>query len=199
MAFMAKIFDRQIISLMRVIAGFLVACLLSVSLQAFSRQPAAHPAKEVFCPLTRTWVKRNLPAFKIESPLDKICASEKRKFAFLVEAAEMHPLIIRFAGNGDAAEKLFFSYVRKGDRALAEISSPHDAPAPQSSVSAKSENSIGVYQIDFAKKQTESLISASRPRPPNAALNDSYFETRPFYVLENISRRICPRAPPFSV
>jgi hypothetical protein len=193
--FLTKIFDRQTANLVRIAAGLLLLCFFSGSFQAFSRK-IDKPSNLVYCPLMRDWVKKSLHAAEVKEPLDKICASEKRKLSFFAEAGRKYPLIARFAGDEEALEKLFFRFVGKSNGAFTEISPPGNAPSPQSAISSASEKSTGSYQAPFAGKQTESFTVARKARPPTASPTRRFFTAKTVRALENISRRIKPRAPP---
>ncbi len=85
-------------------------CVLFSSFLPALAQKNVESSDLVFCPLQKTWVKRNSEqktSPKIEEPLGEICSSEKQKRIFFLELSKTFNFRqIISAQNG--GEKIFF-------------------------------------------------------------------------------------------
>lgn len=154
---------------------------------------------EVFCPLQKTWVKKNptvILTAKQREPLKDICARDERKSDFLSEFIESLRFI-KLKPTGEETAKLFFAYFTEGKPALTGFASSRKIPEPQFISSVRIEKSAKNSGFDFAKIAADFLIPA-RPRPPTVSAKGD-FVSRTAAELKNISRSIKPRAPPVHV
>jgi hypothetical protein len=177
--------------------AWLILFCLCFSVYSVSGSQNVKSSNLVFCPLQRDWVKKYIPQVKTKEPLENICASGKVKSQFFFEAAKSYPLF-RFVSNSDSIEKFFFNYLQKGKHALAEIQPIQNLPSPQSFIIAKSEKSAANFKTNFVHNSTECVVLTQKARPPGR-LASFAGNTKPFYKLTAISRRIKPRAPPVSI
>lgn len=167
--------------------------------------PSALSAREnrqsddsVFCPLQKIWVQKYAAPVREKDSLGEICASGGRKNRFYFEVSKKIPFV-GLIRDGAQAEKLFFNYLEKGRRALAEIApASQNLPSSQIGRLASGERSgASRHKTDFCKTESETFVFAQKPRPPTAR-KFVLFSTVPFRKLDDISRSIKPRAPPVS-
>ena len=179
---------------------WLFALLLNAfSVAIFAETPLA-PAEMVYCPLTKKLqpVKAAKKAAR-PNPLGEICADETTKKAFADELFAQN-LLRTNAPHEEQFEKLVFDFFQKGKTAFADLPRLPDAPRKNSLKTFSAVTGFGkTDETQFLGKSTFDDFSPSqKPRPPTpAAVN--LFESRNFRELREISRRIAPRAPPFSL
>jgi hypothetical protein len=155
---------------------------------------------EVFCPLQKTWVKKNPASILTEKqrePLKDICASDSRKSSFLSEFIES----LRFTQlrpTNDETVKVFFAYFTGGKAVFKSFITSHNSPEPQFISSIKTEKSAKNSGFEFVKRTVEVLALSSQPRPPTVIGADN-FVSPTVTELKNISRHIKPRAPPIYI
>jgi hypothetical protein len=155
---------------------------------------------EVFCPLQKTWVKKNSAVTltaKQREPLKDICARDERKSDFLSEFIESLRFT-RLRPTGEETAKLFFAYFTDGRPALTGFVSSRNIPGPQFISSVRIEKSAKNAEFDLAKRTAEFLVPAPSPRPATVVSEDD-LTSQTVTELKNISRRIKPRAPPVRV
>ena len=176
------------------------ALFLNVFSIALFAEPPNSSADEVYCPLTKKL--QPVKASKNETrqnPLENICAVEKDKKLFADELFRQNPLKTN-ALDEDKFENLVFDYFQKGSAAFADL--PHSPDSPHKNSVKNLAVSVGFSKTDETrfvwKTIAEKFSYAQNPRPPNA-LKTNLFEPQTFIKLEKISRRISPRAPPFSL
>ncbi len=179
------------------------ALFLNVFSVALFAEPPNIPADKVYCPLTKRLQPVKVSNKEVpqnpQNPLGEICADEKEKKLFADELFRQNLLKIN-ALDEDKFENLVFDYFQKGSAAFADFSQSPDSPHKNSvknlSVSiafSKTDETRFVWKTSAEKKSF-----AQNSRPPNS-LTISLFEPQTFIKLEKISRRISPRAPPFSL
>lgn len=181
----------------------LLAVLVLLSVLFGSLPVFAHTQKQspdlVYCPLQKSWVKRNPSAavapIKTFKLLDDVCASNRLKENFFSDLSKsLHSRRILSHQNDEV--KLFFSYLERGEQVFAEIVTPSDAPNRQLAQSSKIEKSGGAnYQKDFTNALTGKLFVQQFPRPPTIK-NSSFYHSRIVKESNIISHRTAPRAPP---
>jgi hypothetical protein len=155
----------------------------------------------VFCPLQKTWVKKNSPGFGTEKqrePLKNICAPDERKSGFLTELFGAFGLFNIKAAE-DQTEKLFFAYYSQGRSAIAAFVSSHNTPGPQFISSGENEKSVRNPGFEIVAANVQKIITAAPPRHSTASPENAFVSSKNFKELKNISRRIQPRAPPFFI
>jgi hypothetical protein len=166
----------------------------------FSYLQQGSAASEVFCPLQKTWVKKNPASVLTEKqrePLKDICASDSRKSSFLSEFIES----LRFTQlrpTNEETVKVFFAYFNGGKAVFKSFVSSHNTPEPQFISQVRTEKSAKNSGFDFVKKTPEILSFSLQPRPPTVTAADNFIP-QTVIQLKNISRRISPRAPPVHI
>lgn len=153
----------------------------------------------VFCPLQKTWVKRNPApekAFKFE-PLEEICAANEQKESFIFESFQKLALA-KISLDIKKTENLFFDYAEKGKEVFTMLSNSHSLPETQLSKADNPKKAIFNLQKDFIKKETGIFLLPAQPRPPTFQITANFISQK-FVELKNISRKISPRAPPVFV
>ncbi len=165
--------------------------------------PLSHAAvrrssDEVFCPLQKTWVKKNSAALlkSQKQPLKDICARVERKDIFLSELTES----LRFTRATPSyreTEKLFFTYLAKGKPSLTRYFYSQNVPEPQYISSARTQKNVNNTRFEFAEQAAEALTPKLPRRLMRTPVNN--FVSRSFTELKNISRHLNPRAPPAHV
>lgn len=181
----------------RLFAWLILFCISLCSLSAFG-QKNIESSDLVFCPLQKTWVKRNpapMPPIKVGKPLGEICSSDRQKEIFFFELSK-NLNFRQTISNRKNEEKLFFNYLEKGKQAFAEIAPSQNFPDRQFAKLASTEKSISSnYKNDFCRTSTEVFALYQFPRPPTVQ-NSAFFKRTDFHKLGSIWRKIQPRAPP---
>jgi hypothetical protein len=160
----------------------------------------ARSAGEVYCPLQKTWVRKDLPAAvtdKQKEPLKNICATEQSKSNFYADLFSG----LRYSNtsfNDRETEGLFFSYTEEGKTAFAKVLSSRQDNDPQIVRAARAEKGSMADKTSVTKRSVETLSPTMQPRPPTTIAEDN-FSFQFIAELKNISRSIAPRAPPVSV
>ncbi len=176
----------------------LVLCSVYLGSLPLSHAAARRSSDEVFCPLQKTWVKKNsgIPLRgNQKQPLKDICARVERKDVFLSELTESLRFT-RATPNYRETEKLFFTYLAKGKPSLTRYFYSQNAPEPQYISSARIEKNANNTRLEFAAQAAQ----APAPKLPSRLICTpaNNFVSRSFTELKNISRNLSPRAPPFS-
>jgi len=167
---------------------------------AIFAEKTENSAAFVYCPLTKKLqpVKAAQKETK-KNPLTEICADEKYKKSF---ADEIFGANLAKTNSLDEKqfENLAFDFFQKGKASFKGLPAFPDAPRKNSAKSAAAFFISGRNEtVKFAASlKNENFSYAQNPRPPNRFSADSS-EPQTFPELEKISRRIAPRAPPFSV
>lgn len=154
----------------------------------------------VYCPLQKTWVKRDLPGepVKVEFPLGEICSSQKNKESFLSDLGKIASSNQIIFDKQDEAN-LFFNYLEKGKKAFAYFESTQNHPKHQLVRNALNEKGANTnYKIEFEPNRSEEFVLSQLSRPPTVR-KTSKFDFQIVYSLEKISHNINPRSPPFSI
>ena len=178
-----------------------VSVLLSVYLGSLNltTAEAAGTGNKVFCPLQKTWVRKS-PATalsqKQRDPLKDICGPDERKTEFLLQLSESLRLT-RARPTSQEIIKLFFAYFAEGKPALTRFVSSQNVPGPQFFSGSRQEKGVNNTRSDLAQN-TDKVFALARVRSV-IALSETNFVSHYPPTLKNISRRIKPRAPPFSV
>lgn len=182
-------------------AIWLFALLINAfSVAIFAEAPKNSVAGLVYCPLTKKFqpVKAEKKEIR-QNPLEEICADERDKKTF---SDELYSTNFLYKPRLDVKqfENLVFDFFQKGKSAFAGI--PQFPRFPHKD-SIKASAAVIVFsktnETEFVwKSNTEGFSFAQNSRPPNAILAN-LFEPQNFRKLEKISRRIAPRAPPFSL
>jgi hypothetical protein len=186
-------------SVMRALTLLVLLCVYLSSLQ-LSYAAVRRSSDEVFCPLQKTWVKKN-PAAPLrrdqKEPLKDICARVERKDIFLSELTESLRFT-RATPSGREIEKLFFTYLAKGRPSLTRYFYSQNAPEPQFLSAARTEKSANNnFRADVAAAP-ESPAAAKLPHLFIAPIVNN-FSLQTVVELRNISRHLSPRAPPAHV
>jgi hypothetical protein len=177
--------------------------LLALFLNAFSvglfAEPPPNSAETVFCPLTKKLQPVKVQKKSRQNPLKNICADEEDKKSFSIELFNGNLLKTNSRGEKQF-ENLVFDFFQKGKAAFADL--PQFPDSPQ-------KDSVKTFSVAIAfsktaetqfvwKSQNEDFPFAQNPRPPNSVSAD-LFEHQNFQTLEQFSRQIAPRAPPYSL
>ena len=179
---------------------FFALILNAFSIAIFAEAPKSSAAGLVYCPLTKKL--QPVKAAKKETrqnPLEEICADERDKKSFSDELFSAN-LLNKPRLDDKQFENLVFDFFQKGKSAFAGIPQFPDFPHKDS---IKASSVVIAFnktnETEFVwKLNPEGFSFAQNSRPPNA-VSASLFEPQNFRKLEKISRRIAPRAPPFSL
>lgn len=168
------------------------------SIALFAASPN-NSAETVYCPLTKKLQPVKAPKKEpSQNPLEEVCAADKNKKSFVNEIFGKNLLRANFLDKKQF-ENLVFDFFQKGKSAFANL--PQFPDSPRKDSVKPSSTVIGFGKNDETrfvwKTQIENFNFAQNPRPPNA-ISTHLFESQNFRKLELISRRISPRAPPFS-
>lgn len=146
----------------------------------------------VYCPLQKTWVKREIPKLKFQNELEEICAGDKLKtlFSFQIEQ--------KIIGFQPKTEKLFFDYLQKGDLTFIELNHHSNFPESNFAENHKTEKIGNNFQQKINKKELAKFNFQQIARPPTFR-EIAKFNFQITRKLENISHNISPRSPPFSI
>jgi hypothetical protein len=178
--------------------------LFALFLNAFSvvlfAEPPRNSAEKVYCPLTK-----KLQPVKVQkkesrqNPLENICADEEDKKSFSIELFN-GKLLKTNSLDEKQFENLVFDFFQKGKAAFADLPQFPDSPQKDSVktfsvaiVFSKTDETQFVWKL-----QNEDFPFDQNPRPPNSVSAD-LFEPQNFQTLEQYSRQIAPRAPPYSL
>jgi hypothetical protein len=175
-------------------------CLISGSIPVSARH-ISQPADAVYCPLQKTWVRKNDPAAEAVRPektLDYICSSFDHKESFVFELS--NGIFDRqISLTGEKIEKLFFKYLEEGKQAFAEIAPSNNLPGRQMAKNSAGEKSGSTnFKVDFARYPSETFGFEQLARPPTTRQTIK-FNFQFVNELDKISRNINPRSPPFSI
>jgi hypothetical protein len=181
-------------------AVWLFALLLNAfSIVLFAETPR-HPAEIVYCPLTKKLQPVKVQKKEVwQNPLENICADEMEKTSFSDELFSKN-LLKTNSLDEKQFENLAFDFFQKGNAAFANLPQFPDFPHKNSVKNFSVTLGFGkTNETQFVwKSPTEKYNFALNPRPPNS-VSANLFEPRISRELEKISRRIAPRAPPFSL
>ena len=170
---------------------WLLSLLIGFSL--FSNSQLIKNNDLVYCPLQKTWVKRNEePQSFRRNPLDQICMSERKK-----QELELQ-ILLKNAFAVD--EQGIFAALQKGAKALEnyrESQNPPNQTLVQIRPSFVFLNSRNDWKFTFLTK-IEKFSFALNSRPPTF-LKSTKFDFKIIQTLDQIPRHINPRSPPFSV
>lgn len=180
-----------------------VILLLAISSGAFSfaffAPEKSSTAEMVYCPLTLRLQPINPPReISIGDSLNEICANESQKDRFAsailrsakVEVSKLNQLTF---------ENLVFDFWQKGKSAFDNL--PNLPNLPETFLAKNSFSTLTVgnqFENQFVWKTTEKFAFQLKPRPPTTR-NSFVFEFQNVTKLDQISRQIAPRAPPFSI
>lgn len=177
--------------------------LFALFLSAFSGVILAEipnrSAELVYCPLTKKLQPVKARKKEVwQNPLENICAAESEKTSFAAEVLGKNLLKTNFLDER-RFEDLVFDFFQKGPAALAGL--PPLPGFPQKN-SVKTFSAAPGFsspnETRFAWKLcAENFSFAQNGRPPNA-VSANLFEFQIPRQPAKISRRIAPRAPPFS-
>ena len=137
----------------------------------------------VYCPLQKTWVKRNEEPESIrQNPLDQICMSDAKKQTLAIQIS----LKKSFAIN----EKGIFETLQKGLKVLDSYRETQNLP----------ENNLAQtrHPCSVSNTKKDAFSFALNSRPPTVQ-NSTKFDFQFARKLEKISCNINPRSPPFSI
>jgi hypothetical protein len=182
-------------------AVWLFALFLNAfSTALFADSSPRNSAETVYCPLTKKL--QPIKAQKKElrkNPLEEVCADEKDKKSLTNELFGKNLLRTNFLDEKQF-ETIVFDFFQKGKLAFANLPQFPDFPSKTSVKTVFAAVGLGkTNETSFVwKSQPENFNFAANPRPPNAA-PVNLFESQNFHALEEISRQISPRAPPFSL
>ncbi len=130
--------------------------------------------------------------------LNEICAADAEKARLAAAIGEN--LKLKFTNlTADNFENLAFDFWQKGKAAFDVLPNAPNAPekaAVRNSFSPTT--SGGSFSFKIVWKATEKFAFQTQPRPPTIA-GFSDFNFKFLTKLDQISRRIAPRAPPFFV
>ncbi len=146
----------------------------------------------VYCPLQKTWVQQNVPQPKIEDSLENICASDKLKSQFSLQVSQ------KTLGFQPKTEKLFFNYLQKGDLAFVEINQHPNLPDSNLAQNHKLETATNNFRQEIGQQDLAEFTLQQIARPPTF-VNSTKFDFQFVQTLDQISRNINPRSPPFSI
>lgn len=179
---------------------WLFALFLNAFSTALFADSSPRSAETVYCPLTKKLqpVKARKKDLR-KNPLEEVCADEKDKKSLLGELFGKNSRRTNFLDEKQF-ENLVFDYFQKGRAAFANLPQPPDFPRR---VSIKTSSAVAGFsktnETSFVwKLQPNNFNFASHQRPPNS-VPVNLFESQNFRALEEISRQISPRAPPFSL
>ncbi|MBX7174633.1 MAG: hypothetical protein K1X72_26900 [Pyrinomonadaceae bacterium] len=147
----------------------------------------------VYCPLQKTWVQQNVPQPKIEDSLENICASDKLKSQFSLQLSQ------KTLGFQPKTEKLFFNYLQKGDLAFAEINHHPNLPDSNLAQNHKTETVANNFRQEIGQQDLAGFTLQQIARPPTFVKEINFFASQSAQPLDQISRNINPRSPPFSI
>ena len=154
----------------------------------------------VYCPLQKTWVKRDLPVepIKVEFPLGEICSSQNKKESFLFDLGKS-TVSRQIIFNRRDEVNLFFNYLGKGKTAFAYFESEQNLPEHKLVRAALQEKGANTnFRIDFSIIRKTEFVLEQFSRPPTVQ-KTSKFDFKIISALEEISHNINPRSPPFSI
>lgn len=147
----------------------------------------------VYCPLQKTWVKRNEETQAArKNPFDQICMSDSKKQELAIQISLKNAFAI--------TEKGIFETLQKGVKVLDSYRETQNLPN-QTLVQIRHSFSVlnsanDLRQVFTAKSEAFSFALNSRP-PTIQKVAEFYFQ--PTKTLDQISRNINPRSPPFSI
>jgi len=176
--------------------------LVALFLNAFSLGLCAAVPKAstetVYCPLTKKLqpVKAARPS---KNPLKNICTAENEKTSFFNGLLGANLAKTNFLDEKQF-ETLVFDFFQKGKAAFSNLPPLPEAPRKNSVKAFSAIAGFGKnHETEFVwKLHAEDFSFAFKSRPPNRFSAD-LFSPSNFRPLEKISRRIAPRAPPFSM
>jgi hypothetical protein len=181
-------------------AFWLFALFLNAFSIALSAEMPKGAAEKVFCPLTKKFQPVRAPKKDFyKNPLENICADERDKKSFSDELSGKNALKANFLDE-ERFENLVFDFFKIGKAAFANLPDFPDFPR-QNLIKAFS-LTAGFNKTEetriLSKPNAEDFSFAQNPRPPNA-VSAKFYKPQNARKLEKISRRIAPRAPPFSI
>jgi hypothetical protein len=181
-------------------AFWLFALFFNAFSAALFAETPKRAAETVFCPLTKKFqpVKAPKPDF-YKNPLANICADEKDKKSFSDEISGVNALKTRFLDEKQF-ESLVFEYFKIGKTAFANLPDFPDFPHRnliKTSFLVNGFNKTNETRV-LLKLKAEDFSFAQNPRPPNT-VSVKFSARQKIRKQEKISRRIAPRAPPFSL
>ena len=185
---------KKSINFRSALAWMIFSCLLFCSVP-LSAQQKLSSSDAVFCPLQKTWVKKNQSTQSIGNSLDEICAPNEHKQHFVYDLAKS-----LFSKRVESAqisqEQLFFQYLEKGKQVFAETAPFRNTPDRRLvNAAAKEKSGTANYSVDFHRRPAESFILKVLARPPTFNHNTN-FDFQFTQELKKISRQINPRSPP---
>lgn len=147
----------------------------------------------VYCPLQKTWVKRDEAAQPIrQNPLDQICMSDQKRQELTLQITLKNAFAID--------EKGIFDTLQKGEKVLSKYQENPNLPN-QNLVQIRQTlnflNNQNNWKVNFIAK-SEAFSFALNSRPPTF-LRSTKFDFQFAQTLDKISRNINPRSPPFSI
>lgn len=147
----------------------------------------------VYCPLQKTWVKRDEAAQLVrQNPLDQICMSDQKRQELILQITLKNAFAID--------EKGIFDTLQKGISVLENYRETPNLPNQNLAQIRHSFNFLNTqndWKLNFIAK-SEAFSFALNSRPPTA-LKSTKFDFQFVQTLEQISRNINPRSPPFSI
>ncbi|MBS1793222.1 MAG: hypothetical protein JSS81_05180 [Acidobacteria bacterium] len=183
-------------------AVWLFALLLNAFSFAVSAEtPKAAADEMVFCPLTKKLQPVKATGLKTRrDPFAEICAGEQDQKAFWNELSGAGNALKSAALSEKQFEALVFDFLQKGKAAFANLPPAPGSPEKNAVRTSTAFAAPGNQrETPFVRETAADNFSfAQRPRPPDA-VSAVLFEAPLFPKSNIVSRRLAPRAPPFSI
>lgn len=154
----------------------------------------------VYCPLTKQLQPVHAADLnRTKNEFDEICLTNKQKNDF--SAAILKKINFGFSVSKEKPfEEIVFDFLKNGKSALDSLPNIPNLPEKRltkNSLSTPLSNNSNEAQLVW-KLQNEDFLLPQNPRPPTI-VSTANFESKNLFKSEKISRRIAPRAPPFSL
>ncbi|HRH46962.1 MAG TPA: hypothetical protein PKY82_35270, partial [Pyrinomonadaceae bacterium] len=96
-------------------------------------------------------------------------------------------------------ETLFFNYLQKGDLVFVEINHHSNLPDSNLAQNHRIETIVNNFRQEVGRQELIKFTLQEAPRPPTLTEKKCEFESQSVQTLEQISRNINPRSPPFFI
>jgi len=166
------------------------------SLVFYSPNKAENP-EMVYCPLTKKLQPVHAEQIiQTENPLNEYCLSDRQKSDF--SAAVLEKISFGFSvAKEKSFEDLVFDYFRDGKSGI--DTRPNLPNLPEKTFAKNSFSAVGFgnnFSLQIVWKSDEKFSFQLKARPPTKTFSNR-FEFDSLNSLEDISRNINPRSPPF--
>src|ERR1700755_742074 len=142
---------------MRCMAAALLLCLYTSALPFGGG--ASAKSDEVYCPLQRTWVKKDpsaQPTRQQKGLLDELCASSSEKGDFLARLS-VSLRVTRARPSSRETEKLFFAYFAQGRSPAAFRTLSRNVPAPEAVTSGGAVKGVNNSHFEFSAEAAQTF------------------------------------------